>query len=150
MADPATSPDSTVYNERVIAATQLQIFAAFEDPATLARWWGPKDFTNTFQSFDFREGGRWVYVMHRSNGADYANESVFREIVPHSRIVIEHVVKPWYRLTITLTEQGTQTHLRWVQEFEAGEVSEKMLAFCFTANEQNLDRLEAVLKDVNR
>lgn len=150
MPDPATSPDSTVNNQRVIAATPRQIFAAFEDPATLARWWGPKDFTNTFKSFEFKEGARWVYVMHRSNGADYANESVFREIVRDSKIVIEHVVKPWYLLTITLTEQGTQTHLRWVQEFEAGEVSEKMLAFCLSANEQNLDRLEAVLKDIDR
>jgi hypothetical protein len=32
--------------------------------------------------------------MHDPNGASNPNESVFREIRPDTRIVIEHVVKP--------------------------------------------------------
>ena len=31
--------------------------------------------------------------------ANFPNESVFREIQPDTKIVIEHVVKPWYTLT---------------------------------------------------
>lgn len=42
---------------------------------------------------------------------NYANESVFREIQPDTRIVVEHVVKPWYLLTVTLTARDDQTHL---------------------------------------
>lgn len=38
-------------------------------------------------------------------------ESVFREIQPDTRVVIEHVVRPRYRLTVTLTARGDQTHL---------------------------------------
>lgn len=136
---------NAVSTERVLAASPREVFAAFAQPEALARWWGPKDFTNTFEQFEFEPGGRWVFVMHGPNGANYLNESVFRQIEPDSRVVIEHVVKPWYRLTVTLAPRGEQTHLSWVQEFESADVAEKMRPLSWTANEQNLDRLEAVL-----
>ena len=139
------NPDATIRNERVLSATPRQIFAAFEQPDCLARWWGPADFTNTFQQFEFTPGGRWVFVMHGPNGANYPNENVFREIQPHTKIVIEHVATPLYRLTVILTARGDQTHLVWLQEFESPEFAAKMRPICQTANEQNLDRLESVL-----
>ncbi|MFQ3638575.1 MAG: SRPBCC domain-containing protein [Chloracidobacterium sp.] len=138
-------PDATISNERVLSATPRQIFAAFEQPDCLAQWWGPAGFTSTFQHFEFKPGGRWVFVMHGLNGANYPNESVFREIQPDTVIVIEHVVTPYYRLTVRLTPRGEQTHLAWIQEFESPEVAERMRPLCKTANEQNLDRLESVL-----
>ncbi|HEX8325105.1 MAG TPA: SRPBCC domain-containing protein [Tepidisphaeraceae bacterium] len=111
---------------------------------------GPKGFTNTFEQFDFTPGGRWVFVMHGPNGADYPNESVFREIQPDTRIVIEHVFRPWFKLTVTLAERrgkadDDQTHLVWVQAFESPEMAAKLRPIVGPANEQNLDRLEALL-----
>ena len=142
---PANNPDAAVSTERVFSANPRKVFTAFEQSDLLARWWGPSGFTNTFERFEFQPGGRWVFVMHGPNGTDYPNESVFREIEPDTRIVIEHVVKPWYRLTVTLTPRGDGTHLAWVQEFESPEVAAKMRRLTDTANEQNLDRLQALL-----
>lgn len=133
--------------QRLLSASPRRIFAAFEQPLRLARWWGPDGFTNTFEQFEFKPGGRWLFVMHGPNGVDYPNESVFREIQPDTRIVLEHVVKPWFRLSVTLTPRGDQTHLAWVQEFESPEFAAKMRGVCEPANEQNLDRLEALLAD---
>lgn len=141
----ATNPNAAVSTERVLSADPRTVFAAFEQPDRLVRWWGPSGFTNTFEQFEFRPGGRWVFVMHGPNGASYPNESVFREIEPDARIVIEHVVKPWYRLTVTLTDRGGETHLAWVQEFESSEAAAKMRRISEPANEQNLDRLQALL-----
>lgn len=141
----ATDPSAAVSTERLLPADPRTVFAAFEQPDRLARWWGPSGFTNTFEQFEFTPGGRWVFVMHGPNGANYANESVFREIEPDSRIVIEHVVKPWYRLTVTLAPDGDQTRLSWVQEFESPEAAAKMRRLSETANEQNLDRLQSLL-----
>jgi uncharacterized protein YndB with AHSA1/START domain len=138
-------PDAAVSTERVFSATPREIFAAFEQPDRLARWWGPDGFTNTFEHFEFSPGGRWVFVMHGPNGASYPNENVFREIEPDTRIVIEHVVKPWYRLTLTLEPRGDETRLAWVQEFESPEFAAKMRRISGPANEQNLDRLQALL-----
>ncbi|WP_437774913.1 SRPBCC domain-containing protein [Sorangium sp. So ce1097] len=140
----ANNPNA-VSTERVLSASPRKVFAAFEQPDLLAKWWGPKGFTNTFEQFEFKPDGRWVFVMHGPNGASYHNESIFREIQSDTRIVIEHVVKPWYRLTVTLTDRGGQTHLAWVQEFESPEVAARMRPLSGTANEQVLDRLEALL-----
>ena len=131
--------------ERVFAASPRDIFAAFERPERLAQWWGPKDFTNTFEMFEFKPAGRWVYTMHGPARANYPNESVFREIEPDRKIVIEHLVKPWYKLTIILTPQGDQTHLSWVQEFESPKIAVRMRPLVALPNEQNLDRLQALL-----
>ena len=107
----------------MLSVNPREVFAAFEQPDRLAQWWGPNGFTNTFEQFEFRPGGRWVFVMHGPNGANYPNESVFREIQPDTKIVIEHVSQPRFTLTVTLTARGDKTHLAWVQEFESPEVA---------------------------
>lgn len=139
------NPNAALSTERVLPFTAQQIFAAFAHPGDLARWWGPNGFTNTFQYFEFTPGGRWVFTMHGPNGADYPNECVFREIQPDAKIVIEHVVTPFFVLTVTLTACGDQTLLTWVQEFESPEIAEQVRTVCVPANEQNLDRLTSVL-----
>lgn len=139
------NPDSVLSAERIFTASPRQIFAAFENPTHLAKWWGPSGFTNTFQQFEFKPGGRWVFVMHGPNGIDYPNESVFQEIQPDIKIVIDHVVQPLFTLTVILTPRGDQTHLSWVQEFETPEIAAKLRQICEPANEQNLDRLSAVI-----
>lgn len=139
--------NAVVSTERVLSASPQMVFAAFAQPERLAQWWGPSGFTNTFEQFEFKQGGRWVFVMHGPNGDDYPNESVFREIEADSKIVIEHIVKPWFTLTVTLTARDDKTHLTWVQEFESPEVAAKMRRLSDTANEQNLDRLQSLLEN---
>lgn len=138
-------PSAAFRTERVLTATPSRVFAAFAQAEQLAQWWGPSGFTNTFATFDFKPGGRWVFVMHGPDGTDYPNQSVFREIVPDAKIVIEHVKGHWFRLTVTLSARGDQTHLAWLQEFESAEVADELRAIVVPANEQNLDRLEALL-----
>jgi len=141
----ANNPNAAISTERVFSASPRKVFAAFEQPDQLAQWWGPTGFTNTFEQFEFKPGGRWVFVMHGPNDANYPNESVFSEIQPDTKIVIEHVVEPWFKLTVALSARGDQTHLTWVQEFESLAVAAKMRPLCATANEQVLDRLQALL-----
>ena len=141
----SNNANAALSTERVLSATPRKVFAAFEKPDRLAQWWGPNGFTNTFEQFEFKPGGRWVFVMHGPDGTDYPNENVFLEIQPDTRIVLEHVEKPWFRLTVTLTARGDQTHLAWVQEFESPEFAAKLRAVCEPGNEQNLDRLESLL-----
>ncbi|MFN8526484.1 MAG: SRPBCC domain-containing protein [Chloroflexota bacterium] len=143
---PSTvEPNLLMSTERVVAATPREIFAAFERPELLAQWWGPKRFTNTFEVFEFKPGGRWVFVMHGPNGANYPNESVFLQIEPDSKIVLEHLVMPWFILTITLTARGDKTHLSWVGQFESPEAAARMRKQTSAANEEVLDRLEALV-----
>ncbi len=88
------SSDREIVSTRVFDAPRERVFQAWTDPEHLARWWGPKGFTNTFHEFDPRPGGVWGFVMHGPDGVDYKNRSVFVEIVKPERIVFDHVSGP--------------------------------------------------------
>lgn len=128
---------------REFPASPEAVFAAIQDPARLARWWGPEGFRNTFQTFEFRAGGAWVFVMHGPDGTDYPNQSEFLEIVPNARVRIKHVNLPHFELTLSLEPTPAGTRLSWVTVFENREFAETMRGFLESANEQNLDRLAA-------
>lgn len=132
---------TTFQTSREIPATIERVFAAISQPERLARWWGPAGFTNTFNLCEFKEGGRWSFVMHGPDGGNYQNESVFAEISAPARIVVQHVSEPKFRLTISLRSSAGGTIVYWSQAFENERVAKRLELFVVPANEQNLDRL---------
>lgn len=132
---------SVFRTSRAFPAPPASVFDAIQDPARLARWWGPEGFTNTFHTFEFREGGSWIFTMHGPDGTDYPNQSEFLEIVPHALVRIRHLNQPHFELSMSLEPHAAGTLLSWVGVFENSEFAEKMRQFLETANEQNLDRL---------
>lgn len=133
-----------------IAATPVRVFAAMNDPARVARWWGPDGFKNTIHQFDFQPGGTWLLTMHGPDGKDYPNESRFTRIVSAELFEIEHLSGHHFILSIELRSvaQGTQVH--WRQTFDTIEHYEQISEFLAGANEQNLQRLAAeVLRSDN-
>jgi uncharacterized protein YndB with AHSA1/START domain len=132
---------SVFRHSRDLPAVPASVFSAIQEPERLARWWGPEGFTNTFHTFEFREGGSWLFTMHGPDGKDYPNESEFLEIVPPSLLRIRHLNLPRYELSISLAPSAMGTLLTWVGEFENQAFAENMRQFLETANEQNLDRL---------
>lgn len=131
----------TYETSREIAAPPERVFAAFA-AERLARWWGPSGFTNTFSVFEFKTGGRWIFVMHGPDGKNYPNESVFAEIVPNAKVVVDHA-KPQFRLTIGLAATPKGTRVSWSQAFDDEQVARMIEHIVVPANEQNLDRLAA-------
>jgi uncharacterized protein YndB with AHSA1/START domain len=140
-------PDATFRTHRVVPYPRAAVFEAFARPELLARWWGPAGFTNTFEVFEFRPGGRWNYVMHGPAGTHHPNESVFLELDAPAKLVIQHVSRPHYVLTVTLAGQESGTAITWSQEFEDATVAARLRHIVEPANEQNLDRLVSVLAD---
>ena len=131
----------TFVTSREIHAAPESIFAAISTPDSLARWWGPAGFTNTFSVCEFRPGGRWSFVMHGPNGASYPNENIFAEIEAPSKVVLDHITHPVFRLTITLDRTSTGTRLTWSQAIADEQVAAAIEHIVVPANEQNLDRL---------
>ena len=130
---------------RQIAASPAAIFAAIQDPSRLARWWGPNGFSNRFDRFEFKPGGKWVFSMIGPDGTSYANEAVFAAVATDHQVVIEHVSPPHFVLTITLTSSPGGTLVTWEQTFSDAAVAQALRPMCEPANEQNLDRLSAEL-----
>lgn len=145
MPSEAIDPELELISSRTFPLPRSAVFAAWTDPARLARWWGPAGFRNTFAVCEPRSGGAWRFTMHGPDGKDYANESVFTEVVAPERIVIDHVCPPRFTLTATFAEAAGRTTLTWRMRFESAAVCAALRPICVPANEQNFDRLEADL-----
>ncbi len=143
MADRDPEENRKHATKRTIDTPCEAVFDAFRDPLRLARWWGPEGFSSTFETFDFREGGRWRFTMHGPDGKDYPNESLFRE-VSAQRVVVEHLSDVHhFVLTITFTAIGAATEVAWRQVFDTPDHYRRVESIVVAANEQNLDRLAA-------
>ncbi len=130
---------------RDIPVLPMNIFAAFCNPESLAKWWGPYGFSNTFNQFQFKTGGKWSFIMHGPDGTNYPNESEFIEIVPDEKVVIRHHSQPNFTLTITLKSSAKGTTINWLHEFDNEEVAKNIAHIVEPSNEQNLDRLAAIV-----
>lgn len=143
-AEPQTPGE--IVNTRLLPWPRERVWTAFSDPAALAAWWGPNGFTNTFDEFDFRSGGAWKFTMHAPDGAAYPMDHVFPDVAPSERVVVRHRQAGHdFTLTITLRPHGTGTELLWRQRFDDPAEGERLRSFLVPANEQNLDRLAALL-----
>ena len=88
-AEPATA-DREIVISRVIDAPRELVFEAFTEVRHLSRWWGPEGFTTTTRSFEFREGGEWVFVLHGPDGTDYSEWIRWLRIAPPELIALRH------------------------------------------------------------
>lgn len=136
---------TTFHATRQWAVRPSDVFAAISNPARLAKWWGPIGYTNQFDVFDFRSGGKWTFTMCGPDGTNYPNESVFTRIEIDRQVVIQHVCQPHFELSITLEAQADGTLLIWQQTFADDAVAKAIEHIVVPSNEQNLDRLAAEL-----
>ena len=137
---------TTFQTERTLPFSPQAVYGAFASAPMLATWWGPEGFHNVFETFEFKQGGRWTFVMVGPDGTRYPNQSVFELLEPVSRIVIRHDCEPFFTLTVRLTEMAGGTHVVWQQVFDDARIAQAVKAIVEPANEQNLDRLTRVLE----
>lgn len=136
--------NTSLLHSRIFPYNTNALFEKYSDPVALARWWGPKWNSNTFQSFDFREGWSWIFTMH-SDGNDYHNEWKFLKI-EKNHIIMEHSVAPFFSLEVLLEEVGENaTKMTWIVTFQSEAFFTEMKDFLREKNEENFDRLEADL-----
>lgn len=88
----AASPraEREVVITRVIDAPRELVFEAFTEERHLSQWWGPNGFSITTESFEFRVGGEWCFVMHGPDGTNYNEWITWTEITPPERIALLH------------------------------------------------------------
>ena len=65
---------------RELDAPRALVFQAWTDPAHMARWWGPHNFTNPVCEIDLRAGGAHRIVMRSPDGVDYPIKGVYRGV----------------------------------------------------------------------
>jgi uncharacterized protein YndB with AHSA1/START domain len=122
-------------------APRSLVWKAWTDPHHLARWWGPKGFTNTFDEFDFRVGGHWRFTMHGPDGTGYPNHIVFQEIAEPARLVMDHISLPHFLITVTFEDLGGRTRVSFSGVFDTEEVFQAIRPMATNGNEEMFDRL---------
>jgi len=138
--------DPELVSSRLLAFPREAVYRAFVEAGLLARWWGPEGFANTFHAFDPRPGGAWRFTMRGPDGTEYAMEKEFVEVVPPARIVLRHLDPVHgFRMEMDLGEEGGGTRLTWRVRFDSAEEAARVREPFLAANEQNFDRLEALL-----
>ncbi|HXU33050.1 MAG TPA: SRPBCC family protein [Thermoanaerobaculia bacterium] len=135
-----------IVSAREFSAPRERVFELFSNPDHLMHWWGPNGFTNAFSEFDLRPGGRWRFVMHGPDGAEYPMEKEFVEVVSPERVVLDHLGPMHrFRMTMTFADLAGRTGLIWRMLFEDAEEAACIEGFLHAANEENFDRLEDYL-----
>lgn len=144
---PVLEDPCEIISSRVFDAPRERVFGAFTDPNQLARFWGPKGFTNTFHEFDLRTGGTWRLTMHGPDGSDYPNEWQFLALHPPERVLLHHLKEMHrFKLALTFVSLGEKTQLIWRMQFESKAEADAVRAYVPAANEQNFDRLAVHLQ----
>lgn len=142
----ATTPDSEIVNSRVFAFNRNQVFRAWEEAEHLKNWWGPAGFTNTFNEFDFRVGGKWKFVMHGPDKGNYVNEVEFISIDKPQMIAWKRHSKPLFQIVALFEEiSETETRLIFKMLFDTPEECQKLRPYVVDKNEENFDKLEREL-----
>ena len=128
----STTPDCEIVSSRIVNTAREIVFTAWTDPNHLKNWWGPAGFTNTFNEFDLRPGGKWRFTMHGPDKGNYPNECEF--------IKIE---RPIFQVLATFEEvPGNKTRVVFKMLFTSAEECAKLKKFVVDKNEENFDRLE--------
>jgi len=140
--------DREIKISRLLNAPIALVWEVWTDPEHIKNWWGPNGFTNTITRMEIKPEGEWDLVMHGPDGTDYKNKSIFREVVPHQKLVYEHVSSPKFMATIEFENRGDQTFLQWHMLFESREQFIEVVK-TFKADEglrQNIEKLNSYVQ----
>ena len=125
------------------------VWNAYASENLIRTWWGPHGFTNTFEKFEFQEGGEWIFTMISADGIEFPNIIIFKEIVPEKRIFLEHIPAPHFFAEIDFTSEGEMTHILFTMTFDSIEQCEAVKKYALNGNEENFERLEALLEKIS-
>ncbi len=107
-------PENVLVVRRLLPVPREQVFAAWLDPASLARWMRPGDFTSATVEVDPRVGGKFRIVMMGGQG-DYEHWGEYLAIEPPSLLSFTWVSAATdLRSTVVsleFLERGTGTEL---------------------------------------
>jgi uncharacterized protein YndB with AHSA1/START domain len=135
---------------RTLDAPRELVFKAWTDPKHVARWWGPKYFTNPVCELDVRPGGAIRIDMAGPDGTVYPMKGVFHEVVEPERLIMtssaleEEAGNPLLvcLTTVTFAEHEGKTKLTLhVVVTKAAPGAEGALAGMEEGWNQSLDRL---------
>jgi uncharacterized protein YndB with AHSA1/START domain len=105
--------------KRRLNAAPEKVYAAWTEPAQIARWFGPEQIVSVDAEADVRVGGRYRIIMHTAD-EDHDVSGVYRQVVPNEKLVFTWAWKSTPEreslVTLTFKPDGTGTILTLLHE----------------------------------
>jgi uncharacterized protein YndB with AHSA1/START domain len=147
-----------LYISRFYAVSRQQVYRAWTDPKHLARWWGPKDFTNPVCEIEARSGGRVRIVMRGPNGTEYPMQGSVTELRANERFGFDYEALDQAgqlvlsgRLSVTFADEDGKTRMSLSVYAEGlGPDAAEKLEGMETGWNQSLDRLARSLHSLTQ
>jgi uncharacterized protein YndB with AHSA1/START domain len=145
--------DEQILITREFAAPKHLVYKAWTTPELVERWWHAKRGEVTVAEIDLRVGGVWRYAMVTDGSFEVGFHGVFREIVPHERIVTTEIYEgaPQREAeegtlnTVTFTEVDGRTTLTILVQAPNKEIRDAIIDSGMEAGMQDaMDLLEEV------
>lgn len=146
----SANPNFEIYSSRIVNAPLNTVYQAFSNPLHLQKWWGPKGFTNTIHAFDLQPEGKWILTMHGHEKGNYENSSVFKTVIPNKLVAWTRISQPYFDMEVefeTISDLTSKISFRMI--FKSEEERKKIESFVVPNNEENFDRLEKELLNMN-
>lgn len=125
------------------------VFKAWTDPAQLARWFPPDQFTAVCET-DVRPGGGIRIDMRAPDGTVFPAKGFYREVVPNERLVFtlegaEGGIPPEVLMTVVFEDQAGRTKVSITQTMATAALYAGMRDGMSQGLAQSLDKLAALL-----
>ncbi len=152
----SATADREIVISQVIDAARELVFEAFTEVRHLSRWWGPEGFTTTTQSFEFRVGGEWEFVMHGPDGTDYTEWISWTEIAPPKRIALLHGESSGdpnaFESVLTFAPEGPATRIEMRTVFPTKELCDQAVEkyHAIQGGQQTLSNLATYVTEITR
>ncbi|PXY44698.1 SRPBCC family protein [Flavobacterium hydrophilum] len=142
----SAKPENEIVSTRIINFPKELVYSAWTEPKHLKNWWGPKGFTNTFNEFDLRPGGKWSFIMHGPDKGNYANECEFLKVEKPDFLSWKRFSKPLFQVAVSFEKvSDNQTKIVFKMIFDTPEECNKLKPYVVDKNEENFDKLETEL-----
>jgi uncharacterized protein YndB with AHSA1/START domain len=124
--NPVNEPESEreYVVTRAFTAPARLVFAAWNTPDYIKRWFGPVGYPVTMVEMDFRVGGKWRFAMTGPSGEQntpFGGE--YLEIIPNRKISFSNAFEApgseTMIMTVTFDEKDGKTTMTWRTLFES-------------------------------
>lgn len=121
MENPTRSERPSLLLIRSYQASPEKVWSAWTDPQALKAWFRPENMLATpVAEVDVRVGGSFRILMKDPSGEEYEVSGVYRELVPHKKLVFTWAWKGTpdreSLVTVTLRPSGSGTELELKHE----------------------------------
>jgi uncharacterized protein YndB with AHSA1/START domain len=127
----STPSDCEILLTRVFDAPRHLVYEAFAKPELLTQWFGPRGFTMSVCTVDFRVGGGFRFVLRAPNGKEMGMSGRYLDLAPPERSVHMESMDGYpgeTRVTSVFTEENGKTTLNVTVLADSKEVRDAILA----------------------